>query len=60
MINMIKKHPVYPVILSKKNKLALMGEEEDSRQILEVSYIIGAGDGIRTRDFNLGKVALYP
>ena len=26
----------------------------------EVFYRIGAGDGIRTHDINLGKVALYP
>ncbi len=25
----------------------------------EIDYLIGAGNGIRTRDFNLGKVALY-
>jgi hypothetical protein len=24
-----------------------------------LSFLFGAGNGIRTRDFNLGKVALY-
>jgi hypothetical protein len=31
-----------------------------SRRCLYVLGEAGAGDGIRTHDFNLGKVALYP
>jgi hypothetical protein len=26
---------------------------------LAITFLIGAGNGIRTRDFDLGKVALY-
>ena len=35
-------------------------EPNSSRQILEKSCDIGAGEGIRTLDPNLGKVVLYP
>ena len=30
-----------------------------ARNHLKWLYFFGAGNGIRTRDFNLGKVALY-
>ena len=32
---------------------------EDTAQRLEDSFEIGAGDGTRTRNFQLGKLTLY-
>jgi hypothetical protein len=44
---------------TEKQEIAAMQAENEKSRPTGGFAVLGAGDGIRTRDINLGKVALY-